>query len=134
MTFLLDTNPCVRYLNGASESLQRRLDRVDADSVVVCSVVKAELFYGAMKSQNPERVLEMQRRFLARYVSLPFDDAAARWYGIIRAELERTGNVIGANDLLIAAIAAANDLVLVTHNTREFERVGELNLQDWEVE
>ena len=93
---------------------------------------KAELFYGAMKSNNPVRVLEWQQHFLACYVSIPFDDAAARRYGVIRAELERTGMPIGANDLMIAAIAAANGLVLVTHNTREFTRIAELAVEDWE--
>ena len=120
MKYLLDTNPCIRYLNGGSDPLRRRLDAAKRGSVAVCSVVKAELFYGAMKSNNPVRVLEWQQHFLACYVSIPFDDAAARRYGVIRAELERTGMPIGANDLMIAAIAAANGLVLVTHNTREF--------------
>ena len=134
MTYLLDTNPCVRYLNGSSEVLRHRIDEAEPGFMAVCSIVKAELFYGAMKSQNPGRVLEMQQRFLSGYASMPFDDAAARQYGVIRAELEKAGSPIGANDLLIAAIAVANNLVLVTHNTREFSRVSRLELEDWEAE
>jgi len=98
----------------------------------VCSVVKAELFYGAKKSREPSRVLELQERFLARYPSIPFDDAAASCYGAIRADLERAGTPIGANDLMIAAIAAANGLTLITHNLGEFARIPDLKVEDWQ--
>lgn len=64
--------------------------------------------------------------------SLPFDDAAAAHYGEIRAALERVGTPIGPIDLLIASIARANSLILMTHNTREFGRVAGLDLDDWE--
>ncbi|MCB0293257.1 MAG: PIN domain-containing protein, partial [Calditrichaeota bacterium] len=66
------------------------------------------------------------------FISLPFDDSAAEKYGEIRATLEKAGTPIGPNDLFIAAIAAANKTILVTHNTREFRRVVELTLEDWE--
>jgi tRNA(fMet)-specific endonuclease VapC len=100
----------------------------------VCSVVKAELCYGAMKSANPERNFALQQAFLKQFVSLPFDDFAATTFGTIRAQLEIKGTPIGAYDSQIAAIALVNDLTLVTHNTREFERVEGLQLEDWEVE
>jgi len=132
MKYLLDTNPCIQYLNGTSETLRRRLDAAEEGSVCVCSVVKAELFYGAKKAREPSLVLELQERFLARYPSISFDDGAARCYGAIRADLERAGTPIGANDLMIAAIAAANDLTLITHNLREFVRIPDLNVEDWQ--
>jgi tRNA(fMet)-specific endonuclease VapC len=100
----------------------------------LCSVVKAELFYGARKSQRPQRSLEKQQQFVNYFVSLPFDDEAAEVYGQIRAELERAGTPIGPNDLMIAAIAIANDVMLVTHNAREFRRVKGLRLEDWELD
>jgi tRNA(fMet)-specific endonuclease VapC len=96
-------------------------------------VVKAELFYGALKSRNPVTNLAKQRRFLGRFVSLPFDDLAAEAYGRIRARLEQAGQLIGPNDLLIAAIAVAHQVMLVTHNTREFQRVEGLQVDDWEA-
>jgi tRNA(fMet)-specific endonuclease VapC len=71
----------------------------------MCSVVKAELYFGAMKSQEPQKTLYKQQAFAERFKSLPFDDAAASEYARIRAQLEREGTPIGANDLLIAAIA-----------------------------
>lgn len=82
----------------------------------VCSIVKDELFYSAMKSSNPEGTLVQQLDFLNRFVSLPFDDTSAVIYGRIRAQLAALGTPIGSNDLLIAAIALANNLTLVTHN------------------
>ncbi|MBA3924274.1 MAG: PIN domain-containing protein [Nostocaceae cyanobacterium] len=101
--------------------------------MAVCSVVKAELFYGAMRSNSPTRTLERQQGFLGRFVSLPFGDETASVCGQVRARLASAGTPIGAYDLQIAAIVA-NNLTLVTHNTREFERVDGLQLEDWEVE
>ena len=101
--------------------------------MAVCSVVKAELFYGAMKSNNPIRTLEQQQQFLARFISLSFGDEAAIVLGEVRAVLASAGTPIGPYDLQIAAIALANDLTLVTHNTREFSRVNGLRLEDWQV-
>ncbi|MCY7391407.1 MAG: type II toxin-antitoxin system VapC family toxin [Leptolyngbyaceae cyanobacterium CAN_BIN12] len=134
MRYLLDTNVCVRYLNGRSISVRDRLHSTSTEDMTVCSIVKAELFYGAMRSNNPPRTLERQREFLASFASLPFDDEAAIICGQIRARLASGGTPIGTCDLLIAAIGLANNLTLVTHNTREFERVNGLQIEDWEVE
>ena len=134
MRYLLDTNVCVVYLNGRSPSVRDRLLATPAEEIAVCSVVKAELFYGACRSNNPKRTLERQQAFLARFVSLPFEDEAALLAGQIRAKLASTGTPIGSYDLQIAAIALANNLSVVTHNTREFKRVDGLQIEDWEVE
>lgn len=134
MTYMLDTNACIRYLNGRSESLRQQISLRRPEEIVVCSVVKAELFYGARKSNNPQRSLEKQYRFVNRFESLPFGDEAAEAYGQIRTKLEKRGTPIGPNDLLIAAIAIVNEVVLVTHNTREFGRVEGLKYEDWENE
>lgn len=101
--------------------------------VVLCSVVKAELLYGAMKSQNPRASLAKVENFCSHFHSLPFNDEAAKFYGKIRSELSALGIPIGANDFLIAAIALANDVTLISHNTREFSRVKGLLLEDWEL-
>lgn len=132
MTFLLDTNTCIRYLNGRAPSIRERLQQTPPFLVTVCAVVKAELYAGAAKSQDPARARARQDRFLSAFVSLPFDDAAADIYGGLRATLERAGIPIGAYDLQIAAIALAHDCTLVTHNTREFARVPGLLRDDWE--
>jgi tRNA(fMet)-specific endonuclease VapC len=134
MRYLLDTNTCIIYLKGRNSNLRQKLETVTISDMVVCSVVKAELFYGSMKSANPERNSTLQREFLDQFASLPFDDLAAQAFGNIRAELEARGTPIGAYDLQIAAIALANGLTLITHNTREFNRVNGLQVEDWEVE
>lgn len=134
MIYLLDTNVCIVYLNRPVSGVRRRLTTLSLQDVAVCSVVKAELFYGAIRSNNRARTLALQEAFLNNFVSLPFDDTSARIFGIIRAELAASGTPIGPYDLQIAAIAIANNLILVTHNTREFGRVNGLQLEDWEQE
>jgi tRNA(fMet)-specific endonuclease VapC len=130
--FLLDTNVCIRILNGSSDAVVNRLRSVPPSSVRLCSVVLAELMFGARNSAHVEQNLRTIERFRAPFISLPFDDAAAEHYGAIRAELTRSGALIGPNDLLIAAIARANDLALITHNQSEFGRVTGLRVEDWE--
>lgn len=133
MIYLLDTNVCIKYLNGSSQAIRNRLRTTDVKDIVVCSIVKAELFYGAMRSNNPERTLERQQQFLKLFISRPFDDKAAVVYGKIRATLAKNGTPIGSNDLPIAAIALLHNFTLVTHNTKEFSRVNKLKLEDWEI-
>src|SRR2546423_10199068 len=120
-------------MNGQSPSIRQRLQAVPRQDIAVCAPVKAELFYGAAKSHNPQRSRARQQAFLNQYVSLPFSDAAADVYGRIRAALETRGTPIGGNDLLIASIALVYGLTLVTHNIREFGRVAGLLLEDWEA-
>ena len=134
MKYLLDTNVCIVYLKGRNLNLKQKLESVAIQEIAVCSIVKAELCFGAMKSANPERNFALQQAFLEQFVSLPFDDLAATTFGVIRSQLEIKGTPIGAYDLQIAAIALANNLTLVTHNTQEFRRVEGLQVEDWEVE
>jgi tRNA(fMet)-specific endonuclease VapC len=117
MKYLLDTNTCIRYLNGRSPQVFTRLETLPEADIAVCSIVKMELRYGALRSDYVEKTQEKQATFLNRFVSLPFDDAAHLHAAHIRAELASAGTPIGPNDLLIAAIALANNLILVTHNT-----------------
>lgn len=131
--FLLDTNVCIHYLSGRSPVILRAFRQRRPETIFVCSVVKAEMYYGAMKSRDPSMALRQQDVFLQQFVSLPFDDQAARHFGEIRANLVRKGTPIGPYDLQIAVIALANGCTLVTHNTAEFSRIGGLKLEDWEI-
>ncbi len=119
---LLDTNVWIALARGEAAVINR-VHQLDATKVVSCTIVRAELLYGARKSQRVYENLEGMTDLLAPFQSLPFDDRAAEHYGILRAVLERAGTPIGANDMLIAAIALAHDAVVVTANTREFDRV-----------
>ena len=132
MSWLLDTNACIRYLNGRAPHLRQRIDETGPESIVVCSIVKAELHYGALRSRDPERAVAAQQRFVSRFRSIPFDDACAHSYGEIRARLAAQGTPIGPNDLLIAAIALTHGLRLVSANIEEFGRVPGLIVEDWE--
>jgi tRNA(fMet)-specific endonuclease VapC len=100
--------------------------------VVICSVVKAELLFGARRSNAPAKIVAMLDVFFSGIVSFPFDDPAAMIYGEIRERPERAGTPIGPNDLMIAAIAVSQGVTLITHNTREFSRVQQLMVEDWE--
>jgi tRNA(fMet)-specific endonuclease VapC len=133
MKYLLDSNVCIQYLNQRSEKIIQRLQYLSDLDIVVCSIVKAELFYGAMRTHNPAKTLQKQQEFLNRFISLKFDDECAVIYGEIRSKLAAKGTPIGNNDLHIAAIAITNNLTLITHNTREFSRIDNLKLEDWEI-
>lgn len=130
--YLLDTTACIRVLNRSSESIVSRLESMRPSQLRLCSVVKAELIFGARNSARPAENLRVLRDFFEPFRSLPFDDECSEHYGSIRHELERRGRPIGPNDLMIAATAITHDLVLVTHNTSEFSRVVGLRWEDWE--
>jgi tRNA(fMet)-specific endonuclease VapC len=133
MPYLLDTNTCIQHLRGHHPAITRKLASRQATEIRLCSVVRAELIYGALRSAVPAHNRALVEHFCMRFVSLPFDDHSADTYGMIRADLSATCQLIGPNDLLIAAIALANNVVLVTHNTREFGRVAGLAIEDWEA-
>jgi tRNA(fMet)-specific endonuclease VapC len=131
--YLLDTNACIHLLRNTSPRLLERSQRHDPAEIKLCSVVKAELFYGARRSTQREANLSLLQRFFIPFECVSFDDDSADHYGRIRVELERAGMIIGPNDLMIAAIALAHGLVLVTHNTSEFSRIAGLPIEDWEL-
>ena len=134
MPWLLDTNGWIFFLKPhqpGGRAIAQRLAQCDEAEILLCSVVKAELWHGAEKYANREARQAKLSEIFARYRSFPFDDAAARHYGDIRHQLETRGQTIGPNDLQIAAICRANDLTLVSTNTSEFSRVPDLKLEDW---
>lgn len=128
---LLDTNVCVGWLGGTDLGVKRNLATLKRDEVALCSVVKAELLYGARASAKVRENLERLERLFSLFPSLPFDDAAAAHYGVLRAQLRRSGTPIGGNDMLIASIALATDSTLVTRNEKEFRLVPGLRVEVW---
>jgi tRNA(fMet)-specific endonuclease VapC len=132
MKYLLDTNVCIQFITGRSVPLREKVKKTDSSSLFICSVVRGELEYGAQKSSNPEKTLSGLKDFLASFPEINYDSVAAEQYGIIRTNLEKLGTPIGPYDMQIAAIAIANHFTLVTHNTREFKRINNLLLEDWE--
>jgi tRNA(fMet)-specific endonuclease VapC len=133
MPYLLDANTCIQHLRRRSSAITAKLDMLQATNIRLCSVVRAELISGALRSAQPVYNRALVEHYCGRFISLPFDDRAADVYADIRNHLATTGQLIGPNDLLIAAIAVANQCTLVTHNTREFGRVPGLVIEDWET-
>jgi tRNA(fMet)-specific endonuclease VapC len=135
MKFLLDANAWIGHLRQTTPSVTQRLSQHPASDVALCSMVLAELLYGAERSHPSYRAtnLALVVGLRQQYVSLPFDDPAAEQYGQIRSHLANQGTPIGPNDLIIAAIALAHKLTLITHNTTEFSRVPGLALEDWQI-
>ncbi len=128
---LLDTDICIHLLNARESELIERFQAHSPLELAICSVVRAELLWGARNSRRVEENLKRVRLFCEPLRSLAFDDDCAERYGSIRAELAAIGQPIGPNDTLIAAIAVNHQATLVTRNQREFQRVGNLAIEVW---
>jgi tRNA(fMet)-specific endonuclease VapC len=133
MIYLLDTNVCIHLLNERHPAILQHFRQHSPADIALCSVVKAELLYGARRSQRVEANLQLLKAFFAPLQSLPFDDDCAEHYGKIHADLLSQGKPIGPNDTLIAAVARAHNATLITHNIGEFSRVVGLQIEDWEI-
>lgn len=133
MKYLLDTNTCIRYINGRAPQIRERMNTIADSEIAISTVTRGEMYAGSAKSKTPQHSRALQDAFFIRFASLPFDEAAADTFGNIRAALEIAGTPIGAYDMQIAAIAQVHGLIVVTHNTREFGRVAGLLLDDWEI-
>lgn len=131
--YLLDTNVCIQFLNGTSEAIKANFQQHAPPEIALCSIVKAELLFGARNSHNIETNLSRIQHFCQPFNSLAFDDRCAEEYAQIRADLTHQGKIIGPNDLMIASIARAHDAVLITNNTSEFNRVANLRIKDWQI-
>lgn len=130
VTHLLDSDVVIDVLRGADYQGQQRLAELDR-GVGVCDVTVMELTYGALRSRDPQANLRALDGFWPLVTTLPLDTAAARSAGRIRAELAADGTPIGSYDLLIAGVAVAAGLTLVTGNVREFAQVAGLTVEKW---
>jgi tRNA(fMet)-specific endonuclease VapC len=132
MPYLLDTNAAIALMKEHPQLLSH-VRRVGRSALWICAPVEAELWFGVAKSTKQEQNRARLFTLLAWLPSLPFSGHATRQFGDIRAYLASQGTPIGPYDLQIAAIAIANDMTVVTHNTREFTRVPGIKLEDWLV-
>lgn len=131
MRFCLDTDTCIHAMKGTYPGIAEKLRCYEPDDFGIPAIVHAELLLGVLKSKAPDRTREIVERFLRPFDVIPFDTTAAQHYAEIRHALETKGTPIGPNDLIIAATARARNLVLLTHNTSEFQRVSGLATEDW---
>ncbi|MSQ94253.1 MAG: type II toxin-antitoxin system VapC family toxin [Gemmataceae bacterium] len=132
MIYLLDTNVWVQFLRNKNALVVQRIHAHQPSELRVCTVTAAELYFGCLKSAKPAAHRATVDAVLAPYSCLQFDRAADE-FAQIRLYLESHGTPIGPYDMQIAAIARANGLTLVSHNTSEFSRVPGLLLEDWEL-
>ena len=129
MRYLLDANAVIGLLNDAASSLAQRARREKAADIAISAIVSHELFYGAFKSRRAVQNVALVDAL--QFAVLEFDKEDARQAGKIRALLASKGTPIGPYDVLIAGQAMARNMVLVTRNTDEFERIPGLRLEDW---
>jgi len=131
MTYLFDTNICIFLINRKPETVFRKLRSVPLGEIGISSVSVSELLYGVAKSAAVEKNQAALEKFLLPLDILPYDALAAEHYGPLRAYLESRGTPIGPMDLMIAAHALSQNLMLVTNNLKEFKRVPGLRVEDW---
>lgn len=128
--YLLDTNIVIFTIKRKPVSLLPKFNQ-HTNQLAISAITFAELIFGAEKSMNSAKNLATVNDFVSRLTVLPYDEQAAFHYGDIKTNLEKKGKTIGDNDLHIAAHARSKGLVVVTNNTREFERVEGLRIEDW---
>jgi len=131
MLYMLDTNMCSYIIRNNPRGIYEKLKEIELeDAVALSSIVVSELFYGARKKDSA-KLQKVVSEFVEHFMIYDYDKISASYYADIRAKLEKTGQIIGAHDLLIAAHALSKDATLVTNNTKEFERVEGLILENW---
>jgi len=128
--YMLDTDMC-SYVMKRNDMVVKRLERLAVDEVCISVISKAELLFGIELSPRREQDGNALSAFLQYAEVVDFSDRAAIFYAKVRADLQKRGTMIGANDLLIAAHALSLGLTLVTNNTREFRRVRDLVVENW---
>jgi tRNA(fMet)-specific endonuclease VapC len=129
--YMLDTDTCSYVMKRSNEAVLRRLARTPINDVAISVITKSELLFGVEMSPRRPHDETAAEAFLRHVAVLDLPDGAAAHYADIRAHLTKRGELIGANDLFIAAHARCLDLVLVTNNTREFGRVRKLKIENW---
>ena len=131
MNYLIDTNICIYIMNNRPPEVIQKFKSKDAGQIGISSITVSELYYGVSKSKYQKKNLIRLKEFLTPFEILAYDESASKLYGKIRAQLEKSGDVIGPLDLLIAAHALSLNLVLITNNEKEFNRVKALNVENW---
>lgn len=129
--YMLDTDICIYIIKRKPRSALRRLESLRPGELAMSAVTFAELMNGAKKSQQVEANVAKLNELAELIEIRSFDQKAAIFYGDVRSTLEKKGNIIGSNDLLIAAHALSLDWILVTNNEKEFKRVDGLRIENW---
>jgi tRNA(fMet)-specific endonuclease VapC len=129
--FMLDTNICIYLRRNRPPEVTARFQQMSPGDAVISVITYGELLYGAQHSRQRTKALETLERLVSFLPVLPLPAEASQAYGEIRADLTARGEMIGGNDLWIAAHSKSAGLTLVSNNEREFKRVRGLKLQNW---
>jgi tRNA(fMet)-specific endonuclease VapC len=129
--YLLDSNICIYIINGRPRKVVQKIKEYNPPEIKLSSISIAELEYGVSKSENREKNRQALIDFASAFDIVDFNDDDAEIYGLIRADLEKKGQVIGPYDMQIAAQAISRNMVLVTNNVKEFCRVKNLKIENW---
>ena len=131
MKYLIDTNICIYLMNHHPPEVLARFRKMGVGEIALSSITVSELYYGARKSKAIQQNIRRIEEFVYPFDVLAYDEDAAKEYGKIRSYLEEQSQVIGPLDMLIAAHALSRNLILITNNTKEFERVKSLQIENW---
>jgi tRNA(fMet)-specific endonuclease VapC len=129
--YLLDTNICIYIINKKPEQVVKRIKKQKPTQIKLSSISLGELEYGVSKSKQREKNRNALMDFVSAFDIVDFNDNDAEVYGLIRADLEKKGQTIGPYDMQIAAQAITRDLILVSNNVGEFERIMGLKIENW---
>jgi tRNA(fMet)-specific endonuclease VapC len=131
MMYMLDTNICIYIIKKKPKGVFDRFERLTVGSVCMSLVTLAELEYGALRSNNSKKALDILAELVSYIPVISIEENVAKHYAQIRADLAAKGEMIGNNDLWIAAHTRSMDYILVSNNVKEFERVEKLKLENW---
>ena len=133
MKYLLDTDICIYWLKGRT-TVRAKINRVDRKDLAICVITASELYFGAYNSNKIEQNLRTAETFIQSLTVLPLSNDTLKKFGQLKAELRKAGTPVADFDLLIASVALTENLILVTNNTRHYERIKGLNLDNWSID
>lgn len=132
MRYLLDTDICIYWLKG-NANVKAKIELVDRSDLAICAITASELYFGAYNSSKIESNLQTAQAFIRAIKILSLEDNALHKFGQLKARLRQAGTPVADFDLMIASVAIANNLSLITNNTRHYKRIAELALDNWSI-
>jgi tRNA(fMet)-specific endonuclease VapC len=129
MKYLLDTNICIHFFRGKFNLIEK-FESIDVKNCAISEITLAELVFGAESSENPQKNYDIIEKFAAQITILPIFDSIYK-YGKEKARLRKLGVMISDFDLLIGCTSTENDLIMVTENFKEFERILDIKIENW---
>lgn len=133
MKYLLDTDICIYWLKGRN-TVKTNINKVDWSEIAICVITATELYFGAYNSNKIEQNLRTAETFVQSITVLSLSNDTLKKFGQLKAQLRKAGTPVADFDLLIASVALTENLILVTNNTRHYQRITGLNLDNWSID